>query len=114
MSNKIKSRRNPSHGIAHIRSSFTKTMITVTDVDSNAISWVAASLDNIENAVTTLAKAVMDKGIKSVEIIVKGPGKGRESAIRTLMDAGLDITMIKDTTPIPHNGCRPKSRQRRR
>ena len=111
-------------GAVHIRSSFNNTMVTVTDANGNALSWASsgglgfrgsrkstpyAAQMVAENA----AKAAVDNyGLKTVEVFVKGPGQGRESAIRALQSAGLEVTMIKDVTPIPHNGCRPPKRRR--
>ena len=111
-------------GAVHIRSSFNNTMVTVTDVNGNAISWASSGGLGFrgskkstpfaaQTAAETAAKAAIDAcGLKSVEVYVKGPGQGRESAIRALQSAGLEVTMIKDVTPIPHNGCRPPKRRR--
>ena len=111
-------------GAAHIRSSFNNTMVTITDTAGNAISWASSGGLGFrgskkstpfaaQTAAETAAKAAIDVcGLKSVEVYVKGPGQGRESAIRALQSAGLEVTMIKDVTPIPHNGCRPPKRRR--
>ncbi|MBR2366083.1 MAG: 30S ribosomal protein S11 [Oscillospiraceae bacterium] len=111
-------------GAVHIRSSFNNTMVTVTDTNGNAISWASSGGLGFrgskkstpfaaQTAAETAAKAAIDAcGLKSVEVYVKGPGQGRESAIRALQSAGLEVTMIKDVTPIPHNGCRPPKRRR--
>ena len=110
-------------GQAHIRSSFNNTIVTITDKSGNAISWASAGGLGFrgskkstpfaaQSAAETAAKAAMEHGLKSVEVYVRGPGAGRESAIRALQVAGLDVTMIKDETPIPHNGCRPPKRRR--
>ena len=111
-------------GAAHIRSSFNNTMVTITDTNGNAISWASSGGLGFrgskkstpfaaQTAAETAAKAAIDVcGLKSVEVYVKGPGQGRESAIRALQSAGLEVTMIKDVTPIPHNGCRPPKRRR--
>ena len=110
-------------GAAHIRSSFNNTIVTITDVAGNAVSWASAGELGFmgsrkstpyaaQMAAETAAKAAMDHGMKTVEDFVKGPGAGRESAIRALQATGLDISLIKDVTPIPHNGCRPPKRRR--
>jgi small subunit ribosomal protein S11 len=111
-------------GTVHIRSSFNNTMVTVTDPEGNALSWASAGGLGFRGSrkstpyaaqmvAETAAKAAVDNcGLKSVEVFVKGPGQGRESAIRALQSAGLEVTMIKDVTPIPHNGCRPPKRRR--
>ena len=116
-------RKNIERGAVHIRSSFNNTIVTITDVAGNAISWASAgglgfrgSKKNTpfaaQMAAETAAKAAMEHGLKMVEVYVKGPGAGREAAIRALKCAGLEVTMIKDVTPIPHNGCRPPKRRR--
>ena len=117
-------RKNIEKGAVHIRSSFNNTMVTVTDTQGNAISWASAGGLGFrgskkstpfaaQTAAETAAKAAIDScGLKTVEVFVKGPGQGRESAIRALQSAGLEVTMIKDVTPIPHNGCRPPKRRR--
>ncbi|MDR1064904.1 MAG: 30S ribosomal protein S11 [Oscillospiraceae bacterium] len=116
-------RKNIEKGAVHIRSSFNNTMITITDVSGNAISWASAGEMGFkgsrkstpyaaQTAAETAAKAAMEHGLKTVEVFVKGPGQGREAAIRALQSAGLEVTMIKDVTPIPHNGCRPPKRRR--
>ena len=116
-------RKNIEKGAAHICSSFNNTIVTITDVNGNAISWASAGELGFrgskkstpfaaQTAAETAAKAAMEHGLKTVEVYVKGPGTGRESAIRALQTAGLDVTMIKDVTPIPHNGCRPPKRRR--
>ena len=116
-------RKNIDRGSAHIRSSFNNTIVTVTDVNGNAISWASAGGLGFKGskkstpfaaqmAAETAAKAAMEHGMKSVEVFVKGPGPGREAAIRALQTAGLEVSMIKDVTPIPHNGCRPPERRR--
>ena len=120
---KKKERKYIENGQAHIRSSFNNTIVTITDSNGNTISWASAgglgfrgSKKNTpfaaQSAAETAAKAAMEHGLKTVEVFVKGPGQGRESAIRALQVAGLDVTMIKDETPIPHNGCRPPKRRR--
>ena len=111
-------------GAAHIRSSFNNTMVTVTDANGNALSWASSGGLGFRGskkstpfaaqmAAETAAKAAIENyGLKTVEVFVKGTGQGREAAIRALQSAGLDVTMIKDVTPIPHNGCRPPKRRR--
>lgn len=116
-------RKNIEKGAAHIRSSFNNTIVTITDVNGNAISWASAGEMGFrgsrkstpfaaQTAAETAAAAAMEHGLKSIEVYVKGPGSGREAAIRALQAAGLEVTMIKDVTPIPHNGCRPPKRRR--
>ena len=111
-----KDRKNIEKGAAHICSSFNNTIVTITDVNGNTLSWASAGELGFrgskkstpfaaQTAAETAAKAAMEHGLKTVEVFVKGPGTGRESAIRALQTAGLDVTMIKDVTPIPHNGC---------
>ena len=120
---KRRERKNIEKGQAHIRSTFNNTLVTITDVAGNAISWASAGELGFkgsrkstpfaaQSAAETAAKAAMEHGLKTVEVFVKGPGSGRESAIRALEAVGLQITMIKDVTPIPHNGCRPPKRRR--
>ena len=123
VSRKRRERKNIASGAAHIRSSFNNTIVTITDTQGNAISWASAGGLNFRGsrkstpfaaqmAAETAAKAAMEHGLKTVEVYVKGPGQGREAAIRALQVAGLDITSIKDVTPLPHNGCRPPKRRR--
>ena len=118
-----KDRKNIEKGAAHICSSFNNTIVTITDVNGNTLSWASAGELGFrgskkstpfaaQTAAETAAKAAMEHGLKTDEVYVKGPGTGRESAIRALQTAGLDVTMIKDVTPIPHNGCRPPKRRR--
>ncbi len=120
---KRRERKNIEKGAAHIRATFNNTIVTITDVAGNAVSWASAGELGFKGsrkstpfaaqmAAETAAKAAVDHGMKTVEVYVKGPGSGRESGIRGLQTAGLDITMIKDVTPIPHNGCRPPKRRR--
>lgn len=110
-------------GAAHIRSSFNNTMVTITDLQGNALSWASSGGLGFRGSrkstpyaaqmcAETAAKAAMEHGLKTVEVYVKGPGQGREAAIRALQSAGLEVVMIKDVTPIPHNGCRPPKRRR--
>ena len=123
VSRKRREKKNIERGAAHIRSSFNNTMVTVTDMQGNALSWASAGGLGFRGsrkstpfaaqmASETAAKAAMEHGLRTVEVFVKGPGSGREAAIRALQSAGLDITLIKDVTPIPHNGCRPPKRRR--
>ncbi len=110
-------------GAAHIQSTFNNTIVTITDTNGNALSWASAGELGFrgsrkstpfaaQNAAEVAAKAAMEYGLKTVEVYVKGPGAGREAAIRALQAAGLEVNMIKDVTPIPHNGCRPPKRRR--
>ena len=110
-----RNRKNIEKGEAHIHSSFNNTIVTITDTQGNAISWGSAGESTpfaAGQVAETAAKAAMEHGLKSVEVYVKGPGAGREAAIRSLQTAGLEISAIKDVTPIPHNGCRPPKRRR--
>jgi len=120
---KRRERKNIEKGAAHIRSTYNNTIVTITDLNGNAVSWASAgglgfkgsrksTAYAAQMASETAAKAAMEHGMKTVEVYVKGPGPGRESAIRALQSTGLDITLIKDVTPIPHNGCRPPKRRR--
>jgi small subunit ribosomal protein S11 len=120
---KRREKKNIERGAAHIRSSFNNTMVTITDINGNAIAWASAGGLGFRGsrkstpyaaqmAAETAAKKSMEHGLKSVEVYVRGPGSGREAAIRALASAGLSISMIKDVTPIPHNGCRPPKRRR--
>jgi small subunit ribosomal protein S11 len=120
---KKRERKNVDRGSAHIHSSFNNTIITITDPAGNAISWASAGGLGMKGsrkgtpfaaqmAAESAAKTAMDHGMRTVEVFVKGPGAGREAAIRSLQAAGLDVTLIKDVTPIPHNGCRPPKRRR--
>jgi small subunit ribosomal protein S11 len=116
-------RKNVESGVAHIRSTFNNTIVTITDPHGNAISWASAGGLGFRGsrkstpfaaqmAAEQAAKAAMEHGMRSVEVMVKGPGSGREAAIRSLQATGLEVNMIKDVTPIPHNGCRPPKRRR--
>ena len=118
-----KERKNIDRGVAHIQSTFNNTIVTISDVQGNVISWASSGGLGFrgsrkstpfaaQTAAETAAKAAMDHGMKTVDVFVKGPGSGREAAIRALQATGLDITLIKDVTPIPHNGCRPPKRRR--
>ena len=120
---KKRERKHIERGQAHIQSTFNNTIVTLTDLQGNAISWASAGGLGFRGsrkstpfaaqlAAETASKSAMEHGLKHVEVFVKGPGAGRESAIRALQTAGLEITLIKDVTPIPHNGCRPPKRRR--
>jgi small subunit ribosomal protein S11 len=116
-------RKNIERGSAHIQSTFNNTIVTITDTSGNTVSWASAGGLGFkgsrkstpfaaQQAAEAAAKAAAEHGMKTVEVYVKGPGSGRETAIRALQSAGLEINMIKDVTPIPHNGCRPPKRRR--
>ena len=120
---KKRERKHVERGQAHIQSTFNNTLITLTDMDGNALSWSSAGSNGFkgsrkstpfaaQSAAEVAAKAAMEHGLKSVEVFVKGPGSGREAAIRALETAGLKVVSIKDITPIPHNGCRPPKKRR--
>ena len=120
---KRKERKNVAYGVAHIKSSFNNTIITITDQQGNCIAW--ASSGNVgfkgsrkstpfaaQLAAETVARRAMEHGVRKVDVMVKGPGSGRETAIRTIQNTGIEVVGIKDVTPIPHNGCRPSKRRR--
>ena len=119
-----KSRRNaPAHAVAHIKASFNNTIVTITDTAGAVIAWASSGSAGFKGArkgtpfaaqlaAETVAKKALDAGVKEVSLLVKGPGVGREAAIRALQAAGLEVSLIKDVTPIPHNGCRPPKRRR--
>ena len=120
---KKRERKHVERGQAHIQSTFNNTLITLTDMDGNALSWSSAGSNGFkgsrkstpfaaQSAAEVAAKAAMEHGLKSVEVFVKGPGSDREAAIRALETAGLKVVSIKDITPIPHNGCRPPKKRR--
>ena len=120
---KRRERKNVEKGVAHIRSTFNNTIVSITDMQGNVIAWGTSGEMGFkgskkstpyaaQTAAEHAAKIAVDHGMKTVEVLVRGPGAGRESAIRALATAGLEITMIKDVTPIPHNGCRPPKRRR--
>lgn len=120
---KKKERKNILNGIAHIRSTFNNTIVTITDASGNALSWASAGSQGFKGsrkstpfaaqvAAETAGKKAMEHGVQNIEVYVKGPGSGREAALRALQAAGFTITIIKDVTPIPHNGCRPPKRRR--
>lgn len=118
-----KERKNIERGAVHIRSSFNNTIVTITDSNGNALSWCTSGKLGFrgsrkstpfaaQSAAENAAKAAMEHGLRTVEVFVRGPGSGREAAIRALQSAGLEVSLIKDVTPIPHNGCRPPKRRR--
>lgn len=118
-----KDRKNVEHGAAHIKSTFNNSIVTLTDAQGNALSWSSAGALGFRGsrkstpfaaqmAAETAAKTAMEDGMKTIEVNVKGPGSGRESAIRALQAAGLEVTAIRDVTPVPHNGARPPKRRR--
>ena len=120
---KKRGRKNISEGVVHIHSTFNNTIVTITDPQGNVISWSSAGAMGFkgsrkgtpfaaQQAADSAAKKAMDHGLRSVQIFVRGPGAGRESALRALQSAGFNISLIKDVTPIPHNGCRPPKRRR--
>jgi len=120
---KRREKKNIDRGVAHIKSTFNNTIVTITDVRGNSISWASAGGAGwkgsrkstpyaAQQAAEKAAKEAMNHGMKEVEVMVKGPGAGREAAIRSLQAAGLEVNLIKDVTPIPHNGCRPPKRRR--
>src|SRR4249920_348182 len=120
---KRRGRKNIAEGVVHIHSTFNNTIVTITDYQGNVISWASAGAMGFkgsrkgtpfaaQQAADSAAKKAMDHGLRSVQIFVRGPGAGRESALRALQSAGISISLIKDVTPIPHNGCRPPKRRR--
>ena len=120
---KKKVKKNISTGIAHIQSTFNNTVVTITDINGNAVSWSSAGSRGFKGsrkstpfaaqlAAEEAARKAMEHGVRSVAVFVKGPGAGRESALRALQTAGFKVTLIRDVTPVPHNGCRPPKRRR--
>jgi small subunit ribosomal protein S11 len=118
-----KSKRNVPSGVAHIQSTFNNTIVSITDPGGEVVSWASAGSSGFkgakkgtpfaaQTAAESAAKQAQDQGMRQVEVMVSGPGAGRETAIRALQGAGLEITLIRDVTPIPHNGCRPPKRRR--
>ena len=116
-------RKNITHGIAHIKSSFNNTIITISDQQGNALAWASAGNVGFKGsrkstpfaaqlAAETAARRAMEHGVRRVDVVVKGPGSGRETAIRSIQNTGIEVLGIKDVTPIPHNGCRPPKRRR--
>lgn len=120
---KKKVKKNISNGVVHIQSTFNNTIVTITDTGGNVVSWSSAGVQGFKGsrkstpfsaqlAAEDAARKAMEHGMKTVEVYVKGPGPGRESALRALQATGFNVVMIKDVTPIPHNGCRPPKRRR--
>ena len=120
---KRKEKKNILHGQAHIKSTFNNTIVTITDLDGNSLSWASAGNVGFKGsrkstpfaaqmAAEQCARRAMEHGVRKVDVVVKGPGSGRETAIRSLQNAGIEVTGIKDVTPVPHNGCRPPKRRR--
>ncbi|MDI7247395.1 MAG: 30S ribosomal protein S11 [Bacillota bacterium] len=120
---KRRERKNVESGVAHIRSTFNNTIVTITDPKGGVVSWSSAGKQGFKGsrkgtpfaaqmAAEAAARAAMDHGMRQIEVLVKGPGSGREAAIRSLQATGLEVSMIRDVTPIPHNGCRPPKRRR--
>jgi small subunit ribosomal protein S11 len=116
-------KKNVSHGVAHIKSSFNNTIITITDLEGNVLSWASAGNVGFKGsrkstpyaaqmAAEKAARGAMEHGVRKVDVEVKGPGSGRETAIRSIQSTGIEVTGIKDVTPVPHNGCRPPKRRR--
>ena len=116
-------RKNVAYGVAHIKSSFNNTIITITDQEGNVLSWASAGNVGFKGsrkstpfaaqlAAEAASRRAQEHGVRRVDVLVKGPGSGRETAIRSIMNAGIEVAGIKDVTPIPHNGCRPKKRRR--
>ena len=118
-----KERKNVTYGVAHIKSSFNNTIVSITDQEGNVISWASAGNVGFKGsrkstpfaaqmAAEQCARRAMEHGVRRVDVVVKGPGSGRETAIRSLQSTGIEVTGIKDVTPVPHNGCRPAKRRR--
>ena len=118
-----KERKNIAYGVAHIKSSFNNTIVTITDQEGNTISWATAGNVGFKGsrkstpfaaqmAAEAAARRAMEHGVRKVDVLVKGPGSGRETAIRSIMATGIEVSGIKDVTPVPHNGCRPPKRRR--
>ena len=116
-------RKNVTHGVAHIKSSFNNTIVCITDLQGNVLAWSSAGSSGFkgsrkstpyaaQTAAEQCARRAMEHGVRKVDVLVKGPGSGRETAIRSLQNTGIEVTGIKDVTPIPHNGCRPPKRRR--
>jgi small subunit ribosomal protein S11 len=118
-----KERKNVTHGVVHIKSSFNNTIVSITDLEGNVISWASAGNAGFKGsrkstpfaaqlAAEQAARRAMEHGVRKVDVVVKGPGSGRETAIRSIQSVGIEVTGIKDVTPVPHNGCRPPKRRR--
>ena len=120
---KRRERKNVTHGVVHIKSSFNNTIVSITDLEGNVLSWASAGNAGFKGsrkstpfaaqlAAEQAARAAMEHGVRKVDVVVKGPGSGRETAIRSIQNVGIEVTGIKDVTPVPHNGCRPPKRRR--
>ncbi|MFZ4517204.1 MAG: 30S ribosomal protein S11 [Microthrixaceae bacterium] len=120
---KRRERKNVTHGVVHIKSSFNNTIISITDQEGNVLSWASAGNAGFKGsrkstpfaaqlAAEQAARRAMEHGVRKVDVVVKGPGSGRETAIRSIQNVGIEVTGIKDVTPVPHNGCRPPKRRR--
>ncbi|MFH0822003.1 MAG: 30S ribosomal protein S11 [Pseudomonadota bacterium] len=120
---KKKDRRTVPHGVAHIQSTFNNTIVTITDPQGNTVAWASAGTQGFKGsrkstpfasqlAAEDASRKAMEQGMRTVDVLIKGPGAGREAALRALQATGLQVTLIKDVTPIPHNGCRPPKRRR--
>jgi len=118
-----KERKNVTHGVAHIKSSFNNTIVSITDLEGNVLAWASAGNAGFKGsrkstpfaaqlAAEQAARKAMEHGVRKVDVVVKGPGSGRETAIRSIQNVGIEVTGIKDVTPVPHNGCRPPKRRR--
>lgn len=118
-----KERKNVTHGVVHIKSSFNNTIVSIADLDGNVLAWASAGNAGFKGsrkstpfaaqlAAEQAARKAMDHGVRKVDVVVKGPGSGRETAIRSIQNVGIEVTGIKDVTPVPHNGCRPSKRRR--
>jgi small subunit ribosomal protein S11 len=113
-----KERKNVAFGVAHIKSSFNNTIVSITDPEGNVLSWASSGQVGFKGSrkstpyAEKCARAAMEHGVKKVDVLVRGPGSGRETAIRSIAAAGIEVVAIKDVTPLPHNGCRPKKRRR--
>jgi small subunit ribosomal protein S11 len=118
-----KERKNVTHGVVHIKSSFNNTIVSITDQEGNVLSWASAGNAGFKGsrkstpfaaqmAAEQAARRAMEHGVRKVDVVVKGPGSGRETAIRSIQNVGIEVTGIKDVTPVPHNGCRPPKRRR--
>ena len=118
-----KERKNVTHGVVHIKSSFNNTIVSITDQEGNVLSWASAGNIGFKGskkstpfaaqlAAEQAARRAMEHGVRKVDVVVKGPGSGRETAIRSIQNVGIEVTGIKDVTPVPHNGCRPPKRRR--
>ncbi|MBM3662530.1 MAG: 30S ribosomal protein S11 [Actinobacteria bacterium] len=120
---KKRERKNVTHGVVHIKSSFNNTIVSITDLQGNVLSWASAGNAGFKGsrkstpfaaqlAAEQAARRAMEHGVRKVDVVVKGPGSGRETAIRSIQNVGIEVTGIKDVTPVPHNGCRPPKRRR--